>query len=333
MEDVRGLACLMSLKTALMDIPLGGAKGGIDCNPSSLSDRELEELTRKFAMKIHRNIGANIDIPAPDIGTNARVMAWIQNEYSKIYGHTPAVVTGKPIVLGGSLGREEATGRGVSIVLQEYSRHHAIPLAGKTAVIQGFGNVGSNAARILSQLGMHVIAVCDSRGGIFNPSGLDIDIVDANRRKSGTVAGTEGTESIDNKTLLELECDYLIPAALSHVIDGDNAGSIRSAVVVEAANSPVTFEADEILKERGIPVLPDILVNAGGVIVSYFEWVQNIQQFSWSVETIQIRLQEKLQTTANKIFEIVDEEKCTYREAAYKVATERLKEALFAADF
>jgi len=236
-------------------------------------------------------------------------------------------------VLGGTQGREEATGRGVSIVLQEYSRHHAISLAGKTVVIQGFGNVGSNTSRILDQLGMHVIAVSDSRGGIFNPSGLDLEIVTAHRRKSGTVVGTEGSESVDNKTLLELECDYLIPAALGQVIDQVNAGSIRAGVVVEAANSPVTHEADEILKERGIPVLPDILVNAGGVVVSYFEWVQNIQQFSWPVETIQLRLQEKLQSAANKIFEIVDTEKHTYREAAYIIATERLKEAFFAAGF
>ena len=333
MEDMRGLACIMSLKTSLMDIPLGGAKGGIDCDPSSLSERELEELTRKFTMKIHRNIGPNIDIPAPDIGTNARIMAWIQSEYSKIYGHTPAVVTGKPIVLGGSEGREEATGRGVSIVLQEYSRHHAISLAGKTVAIQGFGNVGSNVARILDTLGVHVIAVSDSRGGVFNPSGLNLEKVAATRRKSGSVVGTEDTESIDNETLLELECDYLIPAALGQVIDGENAGNIRAGVIVEAANSPITHEAHDILSDRGVPVLPDILVNAGGVVVSYFEWVQNLQQFSWPVETIQLRLQEKLQAAANKIFTMVDAEKCTYRCAAYKVATERLKEAFFATGF
>ncbi len=333
MEDARGLACLMSLKTSLMDIPLGGAKGGIDCDPSSLSDRELEKLTRKFTMKIHRNIGPNIDIPAPDIGTDARVMAWIQNEYSKIYGHTPAVVTGKPVVLGGSEGREEATGRGVSIIMQEYSRHNALSLAGKTAVIQGYGNVGSNTARILNSMGVHIIAVSDSRGGAFNPSGLDLEKVDANRRKYGTVAGTEETESIDNKTLLALVCDYLIPAALGHVIDETNAGEIRAGVIVEAANSPVTHEAHEILNDRGIHVLPDILVNAGGVVVSYFEWVQNLQQFSWPVETIQLRLQEKLQTAAKKVFTMVDAEKTTYRCAAYKVATERLKEAFFATGF
>ncbi len=333
MKDVRGLACLMSLKTALVGVPLGGAKGGIDCAPSSLSDRELEELTRKFVDKIHRNIGPNLDIPAPDIGTNPKIMAWIQDEYSKIYGYTAAVVTGKPISTGGSQGREEAAGRGVGIVLQEYARYRGESLSGKSVVIQGFGNVGSNTARILSQSGMDVIAVSDSHGGILHPAGLDLDTVVAHRRKSGTVVGTDGTESIDNNTLLGLECDYLIPAALGHAIDGDNAGRVRSGVVVEAANSPVTHEADGILKERGIPVLPDILVNAGGVIVSYFEWVQNLQQFSWPVETIQLRLQEKLQTAANKIFAIMDAEKCTHREAAYRIATERLKEAFFAAGF
>ncbi len=332
-EDVRGLACLMSLKTALVDIPLGGAKGGIDCDPSSLSERELEMLTRKFVDKIHRNIGSNLDIPAPDVGTNAQVMAWIQDEYSKIYGYTPSVVTGKPIVTGGSQGREEATGRGVGIVLREYARRCGKLLDGKSVVIQGFGNVGSHTARILGQMGMRIVAVSDIRGGIYNPAGLDLRDVEAHHRKYGTVVGTDGAEPVDNSTLLELECDYLIPAALGSVIDGTNAGRIRAGIVVEAANSPVTYDGSRILEEAGITVIPDILANAGGVVVSYFEWVQNIQQFSWSLEVIQRRLNRKLQVAVDEVCTLVDAERCSYRDAAYRIATRRLKEAFFAAGF
>jgi len=333
MEECRGLAVLMSLKSSLMNIPLGGAKGGVDCDPSSLSDHELEQLTRKFVEKIHRNIGPTLDIPAPDVGTNPQIMAWIQNEYSKIYGYTPAVVTGKPVATGGSQGREEATGCGVHIILQEYARARKKQLTDKTVVIQGFGNVGSNAASFLEQAGMRIIAISDSHGGIFNDAGLDIENVVAHKRKSGTVAGAKESESIDSTTLLELECDFLIPAALSAVIDESIAERIQAGMVVEAANSPITYQGNHILDQRGIPVLPDILVNAGGVIVSYFEWVQNIQQFSWPLKTIQQRLREKLHIASGEVFKLARQEKCSFRSAAYRIAISRLKEAFFAVGF
>jgi glutamate dehydrogenase (NAD(P)+) len=333
MAKIRGLACLMSLKTALVDIPLGGAKGGIDCDPSALSDRELEVLTRKFVQKMHRNLGPNVDIPAPDVGSNAQVMAWIQDEYSKVYGYTPAVVTGKPIVMGGSQGREEATGVGVGIVLQEYSRHRALDLAGKTVAIQGFGNVGRHTARVLRDLRMKVIAVSDVRGGIFAGDGLALEAVLAHQERAGTVVGAPGAGAIDNQALLELQCDFLIPAALGSVINESNGNRVRARAVVEAANCPVTHLGDATLRERGIPVLPDILVNAGGVIVSYFEWVQNLQQFSWPLEVVRERQQEKLREAARAVFRVAEERACSHREGAYQIATDRLKEAFFAAGF
>jgi glutamate dehydrogenase (NAD(P)+) len=323
----------MSLKTALVDIPLGGAKGGIDCDPTTLSPRELETLTRKFVQKIHRNIGPNLDVPAPDVGSDAQIMAWIQDEYSKVYGYSPAVVTGKPIVTGGTPGREEATGRGMAIVLEAYAKDRGENLVGKTVVIQGFGNVGSNTARILDEVGMKVIAVSDVHGGVFDPRGLVLDRVLANAEKVGTVVGTAGTEPIDNEALLELECDYLIPAALGRVIGRHNADRIRAGTVVEGANGPVTHLGDQILSRRGIPVLPDILANSGGVTVSYFEWVQNLQQLSWSLDLVQKRLRRKLETAARAVFSQAKDDPCSYRRAAYQLATARLKDAFFAAGF
>jgi glutamate dehydrogenase (NAD(P)+) len=333
LADVRGMACLMSLKTSLVDLPLGGAKGGIDCDPSTLTRRELEALTRKYVEKLHRNIGPNLDIPAPDVGTNAQVMAWIQDEYSKIYGYTSAVVTGKPIGNGGSQGREEATGRGVAIVLAEYASHVGESLAGKTVAIQGFGNVGSHAARILHEQGLKIIAVSDVRGGIQQHAGLAIPKVLAHHKKTGSVVGFPGAEAISNEAVLAMKCDYLVPAALGGVIDKGNARQVHAKVVAEAANAPVTDPGNSILRERGVTVLPSILVSSGGVTVSYFEWVQNLQQFSWSLEMVRERLQQKMVTAATAVFRLADEQKCSYREAAYQIATLRLKDALYAAGF
>jgi glutamate dehydrogenase (NAD(P)+) len=333
MEDVRGMACLMTLKTSLVDLPLGGAKGGIDCDPSTLSSRELETLTRKYVEKLHRNIGPNLDIPAPDVGTNAQVMAWIQDEYSKIYGHTSAVVTGKPIETGGSQGREEATGRGVAIVLAEYAKHVGDSLAGKTVAIQGFGNVGSHTARILHEMGLRIVAVSDVKGGIHQPAGLWIEEVLSYSRRTGSVVGFPGAEAISNEALLALKCDYLVPAALGGVIHTGNARHVHAKVIAEAANAPVTDPGNRILHERGVTILPSILVSSGGVTVSYFEWVQNLQQFSWSLETVRERLQDKMVSAATAVFRLADEQKCTYREAAYQIATRRLKDALYAAGF
>jgi glutamate dehydrogenase (NAD(P)+) len=332
-EDVRGMACLMTMKTSLVDLPLGGAKGGIDCDPAELSSRELETLTRKYVEKLHRNLGPNLDIPAPDIGTNAQVMAWIQDEYSKIYGYTSAVVTGKPIETGGSQGREEATGRGVAIVLEQYARHVGESLQGKTVAIQGFGNVGSHAARILDERGLRVVAVSDVKGGIHRPAGLPIDKVLAHHEKTGSVVGFPRAKTISNEELLAMKCDFLVPAALGGVVHHGNARHVRAKVVAEAANAPLTDQANTILRDRGVKILPSILVSSGGVTVSYFEWVQNLQQFSWDLETVRQRLNEKMSAAANAVFRMAADQKCTYREAAYQIAAKRLKDALFAAGF
>jgi glutamate dehydrogenase (NAD(P)+) len=333
-EDVRGMACLMTLKTSLVDLPLGGAKGGIDCDPHSLTSRELETLTRKYVEKLHRYLGPNLDIPAPDVGTNAQVMAWIQDEYSKIYGYTSAVVTGKPLETGGSQGREEATGRGVAIVMRECARRAQASLENKTVAIQGFGNVGSHTARILAEEAhMKIIAVSDVRGGIYHPDGFSIGEVLAHNKKAGSVVGFPGVQEISNEALLAMECDYLVPAALGGVINETNAAAVRAKVIAEAANAPVTDAANRLLRARGVTILPSILVSSGGVTVSYFEWVQNLQQFSWSLQTVRQRLEEKMTTAAQTVFERAAECKCTFREAAYQIATRRLKDALYAAGF
>ena len=328
MAHTHTLAALMSLKTALVKVPFGGAKGGVDCDPRSLSRRELESLTRALVQKIHRAIGPNLDIPAPDMGTDAQVMAWIQDEYSKIYGYSPGVVTGKPILIGGSQGREEATGEGVAIVVQEHAKHQAEALKGKSVVIQGFGNVGTHAANAFDGLGMKVLAISDSQGGIFNENGLDLDTIGQHREAGGRISEYPDAKKISNDALLKLRCDYLVPAALGGVIDANMAKAIKAQVVVEAANSPTTFEGDKILCDRGIPVLPDILTNAGGVIVSYFEWVQNMQQMPWEKEQVTEQLSRKLSHAANQVFAVATGKECSYRQAAYLIATQRLRDAV-----
>lgn len=332
-DEIRGLACLMSLKTALVDIPLGGAKGGIDCNPRELSKRELEQLTRKFVDKMHRNLGPNIDIPAPDVGTSGQVMAWIQDEYSKIYGYTPAVVTGKPIVTGGSEGRVAATGSGVSIVMAEYAKFIKEDLRGKSVVIQGFGNVGSHVALSVHRKGLKVIAVSDSRGAILNKSGLNPDEIIAHQKKTGTVTGLAGCESLSHQELLTLECDYLVPAALSSSINKSNMEEIKARMIVEGANSPITHVADTYFEEKGVKVIPDILANAGGVTVSYFEWVQNLQQNFWSLDVVKKSLEKKLSKAAQGVFLKSLQEGVSMRSAAYQISTQKLKEAFFVAGF
>ena len=328
MADTHTLAALMSLKTALVKVPFGGAKGGIDCDPHKLSRRELESLTRAFVEKIHRGIGPNLDIPAPDVGTNEQVMAWIQDEYSKIYGYTPGVVTGKPILIGGSEGRIEATGSGVAMVMDAHARHQAENLEGKTVIIQGYGNVGTFAAKAFHGFGMKVIAISDSKGGIHDDSGLDLEAICRHRDAGGRVSTYEDAEKISNEDLLKLPCDYLVPAAMGGVIDDKVAATIKAGVVVEAANSPTTFTGDKMLAERGIPVLPDILANAGGVIVSYFEWVQNMQQMPWEKDKITEQLSAKLSKAADHVFAVATGKECSYRQAAYLIATQRLRDAV-----
>ncbi len=328
MQEAHTLAALMSLKTALVKVPFGGAKGGINCDPRSLSRRELESLTRAFVEKIHRGIGPNLDIPAPDVGTNEQVMAWIQDEYSKIYGYTLGVVTGKPILIGGSQGRTEATGTGVAIVMQQHARHQAQKLEGKTVVIQGFGNVGTHCANAFKRLGMKVIAISDSKGALFDEAGLDLHAICQHREKGKPVSTYPQARQISNQDLLKLPCDFLVPAAMGNVIDGKTAREIKAKVVVEAANSPTTFEGDQVLMERGIPVLPDILANAGGVIVSYFEWVQNMQQMPWEKNQITEQLTTKLSKASDEVFAVATGKQCSYRQAAYLIATQRLRDAV-----
>lgn len=331
MDEVRGLATLMTLKTALVDLPFGGAKGGINCDPAELSRREMEQITRRFTERLHRELGPNRDIPAPDLGTDPQVMAWIANEYAKIYGHSPAVVTGKPIALGGSLGRDEATGRGVVTVALAWAAAEGTTLAGRTAVLQGFGNVGSHAARSLVEAGVHVIAVSDRDGGVHAPDGLDVASLVEYRDHQGCVAGFSGAEPLTNAELLALECDLLVPAALGGCITLDNVGEIRAGSIVEGANAPVTPAAADLLVERGVPVIPDILANAGGVIVSYFEWIQNLQRVSWSLEEVRTQAAVRLETATAAVVDLARSENIDLRSAAYYIALERLREAVFAA--
>ncbi|MBI4636753.1 MAG: glutamate dehydrogenase [Candidatus Rokubacteria bacterium] len=328
MDEALGLASLMTWKTAVVNLPYGGAKGGIAVDPSTLSAREVERLTRRFVQQIHDIIGPHTDIPAPDVNTNAQVMAWIMDEYSKLHGFSPAVVTGKPVDLFGSRGREEATGRGVVAALEEYLKDAgAGEIRGKTFAVQGFGNVGSWAARFLHERGARVVAVGDARGAIRNPEGLDIPRLGEHVQKTKSVVGFPGSDAITNEELLVSNVDVLVPAALGGVITEANAKEIRARVVLEAANAPTTPRADEILGERGVAVLPDIFVNAGGVTVSYFEWVQNIQQFRWEEEQIGAELQRHMREAYATLARVVRERKVSFRTAAFIVAIGRVGRA------
>lgn len=330
LDETRGMACLMTLKAALVDIPFGGAKGGIDCDPATLSARELEALTRRFVGKFHRLLGPNLDIPAPDVGTTPQVMAWIHDEYAKVYGYSPAVVTGKPVIVGGSAGRLEATGLGVGMVIEAFARHRGEDLTGARVAIQGFGNVGSQVARSVTGLGMRVVAVSDHTGGRFAPDGfVAAELARSGERGDGLPAG----EPITNAELLALDCDYLIPAALGGAITATNAPAVRARVVVEAANSPITPDADRILVDHGVSIVPDLLANAGGVIVSYFEWVQNLQQLSWPLAQVNEGLRERLEGATAQVIARAERDGIELRPAAYRIATARVKEAFFLAGF
>ena len=289
--EVAALAMWMSWKCALMQLPFGGAKGGVRIDPSKLSRPELQRLTRRYTMEIVSMIGPDRDIPAPDMGTNANVMAWIMDTYSQQVGHpVPEIVTGKPVVLGGAHGREEATGRGLVYLIQEAAEHLGMDLTKATAVVQGFGNVGRNAALFLTECGVKIIGVSDVSTGIYNPKGLVLSAVAEHVAQTGVLKGYPDAEEVSNEELLELECDILAPAALQNQITAGNAERIKCKLLAEGANGPTSLEADEILSRRGIFVLPDILGNAGGVTVSYFEWVQNTQEFAWTLEETNDRL-------------------------------------------
>ena len=324
MEEVRALASLMTWKTALANIPFGGAKGGVQCDPSSMSVTELNRITRRYVQNIDHVLGPNRDILAPDLGTNAQTMAWMMDTYGQIHGHTPACVTGKPVELGGSAGRDSATGRGAVFITTEAVGDMDMVMKDARVVVQGFGNVGSWFARIASEQGCVIIAVSDVNGGVFNSNGLDVQALSKHVAESGFVAGYPGAEDLTNEEVLELECDILVPAAIDRVIDAGNAGKVNARLVVEAANHPLTPEADEILANRGILVLPDILVNAGGVVVSYFEWTQNLYQHHWSEERVNTELGQIMSAAYGSVKEQANRLQVSMREAALMVGIKRV---------
>ena len=327
LNEVKALATWMSLKCAVVNIPYGGAKGGITVDPTKLSKNELMRLTRRYTFAIESIIGPDKDIPAPDVNTNAQTMAWVLDTYSMLNGKPcPGVVTGKPLELGGSKGRPSATGRGVVTSTRLILENHGETLAGSRIAIQGFGNVGANTARIVGHRGAILVALSDVSGAIYCEKGFDADVISKFVEDGHMLADyqAEGVLHITNEELLECECDVLIPAALENQITKENAGKLRCRYIVEAANGPTTTEADEILKERGITLIPDILANGGGVIVSYFEWVQNIQTLTWDKEQIHSMLIEILTKAFNEIKEEVEKINCTWRMGAYIVALRRL---------
>ncbi len=329
LDEVRALAMWMTWKCATVGLPYGGAKGGVVCNPKELSQKELENLTRRYATEISVLMHPEGDIPAPDVNTNPQIMAWIMDTYSMHRGFTtPAVVTGKPVEVGGSRGRVEATGRGVMVTALEAMRVMDIPVEGARVAVQGFGNVGAVAARLLQEAGARVVAVSDSRGGIYNPDGLDAHAVWRHKRETGSVVEFPGAEPISNEALLELPCEVLIPAALENQITAENAPRIQARVVAEGANGPTTPEADDILAERGVFVIPDILCNAGGVIVSYFEWVQDLQYFFWSEDEINERLSARMRGSFRAVLRLARERGVNMRTAAYIRAIDRVARAI-----
>jgi glutamate dehydrogenase (NAD(P)+) len=329
LDEVRALAMWMTWKCAVVGIPYGGAKGGVVCNPKEMSDHEVERLTRRFTSEIILFIGPESDIPAPDVNTTAQTMAWIMDTYSMTKGYSvPAVVTGKPIEVGGSLGRREATGRGVMFIAREAGRHLGINLQEARVAVQGFGNVGAIGADLIQQeLGSRIIAVSDSRGGIYNPNGLDVRAVQRFKRENRTVVGYPEADTITNEELLEMDCDILVPAALEEAIHEGNAAQIKARLIVEGANGPTTPEADAILYDKGCFVAPDILANAGGVTVSYFEWVQDLQSFFWDEDEVNRNLEAIMVRSFADVLKVSEERGVNMRTAAYILAIDRVATA------
>ena len=325
--ETTALAMLMTWKCALMGLPYGGAKGGVRCNPRELSKRELEHLTRRYTTEIILLIGPDLDIPAPDLGTDEQVMAWMMDTYSMTQGRSvPGVVTGKPLIVGGSAGRREATGRGLVYTLYQAARRLGQELRGRKVVVQGFGNVGSVAARLLWRDGAVVAGISDVKGGIWNPHGIDIRQLEAHIAEAGGVGGFPGADPVSNAELLETGCDILIPAAIGGQIREDNADRIKATIVAEGANGPTTPEADVILRDRGVTVIPDIVANAGGVVVSYFEWVQGLQYYFWRESEIVSRLQEVMTRAFNRVWALGAKEGTDLRTAALMEGIRRVAE-------
>ena len=328
LDEVKALAMWMTWKCALSGIPFGGAKGGVVCNPKTMSEGELQRMTRRYTSEIINEIGPEKDIPAPDVGTNASVMAWIFDTYSMNKGHSVlGVVTGKPLNVGGSLGRLEATAHGALYCIQEAVRKQELRMADLRVAVQGFGNVGSFLAKFLAEQGATVIAVSDSRGGIYNEAGLDMAAVLAHKQETGALEGLRGAESITNEELLLLDCDVLAPCALEQVITSSNADQVKAKIIAEGANGPVTPAADEILDDRGVLILPDVLANAGGVVVSYFEWVQGLQEYFWKEDEINSKLRDITTRAFNETWRTTEERKTSMRLAAYGLAVRRVADA------
>ena len=327
LDHVRSLASLMTWKTALIGVPFGGAKGGIQVDPGELSRRELERLTRAFVGKIHEFIGPLTDIPAPDMNTNAEVMGWFFDQYTRLNGFAPGVVTGKPVNLHGSLGRNAATGRGCVFAIREVLNHDGKQIAGTRFAVQGFGNVGSWGAKLLHEAGGKVLAVSDMHGGIHGADGLDIPAVCKHVEATGSVVDFPGSEPISNADLLICDCDVLMPAAIGHVLTEQNAGDVKAQYVIEAANGPCTAEADEIFRSRNVFCVPDIFANAGGVTVSYFEWAQNIQKYRWSESKVNEELEQHMVAAHAKLRQVMSAHSIPMRTAAFVCAVEIVREA------
>lgn len=328
LDEIRALASWMTWKTALVDIPFGGAKGGVLCDPNKMSQAELERMTRRFTFQLRDVIGYHVDIPAPDVNTNEQVMAWIVDTYSMAAGEGVfGVVTGKPLHLGGSHGRTEATGRGVMITAMEAMKDLGWD-NNKTVIVQGYGNVGSHAARLLKEKGLTIVGVSDRTTAVYNPKGIDLKKLDEYIKKKGVIKGFTGGKHISPKEkLLEMEADILVPAALENQITSKNANKIKAKLIVEGANGPTTPEGDDILTKKGVMVIPDILANAGGVIVSYFEWVQNIQREQWEYDVVVKKLKKKLIPAYRAVAELAKKEKVRFRTAAYIIAIGRVAES------
>ena len=329
LDEVKALATWMTWKCAVMNIPFGGGKGGVTCDPKHMTQGELERMTRRYTAGILPIIGPEKDIPAPDVYTNSQTMAWIMDTYSMTKGYTvPGVVTGKPISLGGSLGRNDATARGAFYTIEHACAHLKIQLKGATVVIQGFGNAGSFAADLLHNAGAKVLAVNDSTGGVYNKNGLDITALLLHKEKTGRVAGFKNAEAITSDQLLALECDILVPAALENSIHADNAAAVKTKIIAEAANGPITPAADRIMEAKGIFVIPDILCNAGGVTVSYFEWVQDVQHLFWDAQDVYTRLERVMKTSFADTLKIHLDHKVSMRIAANMLGIGRVAEAV-----
>ena len=326
-DEATALASLMTWKTAVVNIPFGGAKGGINCDPNEMSESELDNITRTFVGQVKDVIGPTLDIPAPDVNTNAKVMGWIMDEYSKFSGFAPGVVTGKPVHLFGSEGRDEATGRGVTIALEEVLTEQNKSFSDISVAFQGFGNVGSFAAQLMADQGAKIVAVGDHLGGVSNREGLNVNELVAWTQEHRTVKGFPGGDAFDSAEVLTWDADVLVPAALGDVLTKDNARDVRAGIIVEAANAPTTPEADEIFRERGILVIPDILANAGGVTVSYFEWAQNVQQFRWELDRIRNELSNYMRKAYRSVADVAKQRRVDLRTAAFILAIERVGEA------